>query len=473
MSRTIIWLGLAMFGLAATVQAGEFRVGFAEADITPKIDDPAHPVWLAGYGPGRQATGVHDPLYVRAIVLADGEQKIAIACADLIGLQYPAVQKIRAALKDYAYVLVSSTHSHEGPDVIGIWGKTFTNRGVDDAYLQLVIDKTVAAIRAAEKSLSPAKAAYGTAIDETLLGDSRKPDVRDGVLRALKFTNSEGKLLGIFVQWNCHPEALGSKNKLLTADFVWATVERLKKQHACPVMYVSGAVGGLMAPPDHRVKDANGKELEEGDFEYARVYGEAVADLTSKAVESAEPITLTPFKVSAKTIGVLVNNPYYRAARALGVVQRSGKVWTGDPEKPGDQITVANANERTAVETEVGYVKLGQLDLAAIPGEIYPELIYGKYPEKAEDGVDFPKAELEPALVDILPSKKWMMVGLANDEIGYIIPLRQWDNVPPYAYGRKTSQYGEINSCGSDVAPIIMQALKRRVAEAAEAAEAK
>ena len=55
----------------------------------------------------------------------------------------------------------------------------------------------------------------------------------------------------------------------------------------------------------------------------------------------------------------------------------------------------------------------------------------------------------------------WLLIGLANDEIGYIIPRRQWDMAAPFAYGRTTPQYGEINSCGPGVAPVIMGAGSR------------
>jgi hypothetical protein len=298
------------------------------------------------------------------------------------------------------------------------------------------------------------------------LGDSRQPIVKDGILRAMTFTNNKDKVVGVFVQWNCHPEAMGSKNKLLTADFVGATVNKLKKKYGCPVTYVSGAVGGLMAPPDGTLHDAAGKELKEGDFAYSEAYGEASADLAIKAIEAAEPIELTPFIVSAKPLALLSTNQYYRAARALGVLSREATVWAGDAEKFGAPLTDENAAEPMAVETEVAYLKLGELAVAGIPGEIYPELVYGKYPDKAEEGVDFPTAELEPSVVGLLASQKWLMIGLANDEIGYIIPRRQWDNAPPYAYGKPRGQYGEINSCGADVAPLIMQALQRRIAEA-------
>jgi hypothetical protein len=50
-----------------------------------------------------------------------------------------------------------------------------------------------------------------------------------------------------------------------------------------------------------------------------------------------------------------------------------------------------------------------------------------------------------------------MIVGLANDELGYIIPKRQWDEKPPFAYGRTSAQYGEINSVGPDTAPILCE----------------
>lgn len=439
------------------------QVGFGEADITPDVKGPK-PVWLAGYGMGRRANGVHDPLMARCLVLGDGSERIALVSVDLIGLQYPAVKEIRAGLKDFKYVLVSSTHNHEGPDVVGIWGQGPFSRGVDDAYVASVVSKTVDLVKKTAENLTAATAAYGTATDETLLGDSRKPVAKDGVLRVIKFTKAGGSdTAGLLVQWNCHPESMGSKNKDITADFPYATVAKLKEQHKCPILYMSGAVGGLMAPPDGIIKDAQGKILEEGDFEYTRLYGEAVADLASKAVAASEPVELTPFTISAKPIAIPVTNALYRLARVARVLRREGRLWEGDFQKLGAIVDDDNADKPTAVESEVAYLKLGDVHVASIPGELYPELIYGTFQEPVEPDADFPDAPLEPTVESILPSKKWLLFGLSNDEIGYIIPRRQWDSMPPFAYGRKNSQYGEINSCSPEVAPIIMQALKLRV----------
>jgi hypothetical protein len=45
--------------------------------------------------------------------------------------------------------------------------------------------------------------------------------------------------------------------------------------------------------------------------------------------------------------------------------------------------------------------------------------------------------------------------GLANDEIGYIVPRSQWDVDAPYTYGREDSPYGEENSLGPETAPLL------------------
>lgn len=469
MIRLLTMTLFVVLAVASAVAAEGLRAGFAEVDITPEVGKGRN-VYLAGYGHNRPATGVHDPIMTRAVVLDDGEKKIALVSIDVVGLMYPTTLAIRDELKDFAYVMVSSTHSHEGPDTVGIWGSSPFSSGLDPVYLRRLIAGAVAAVREAEKQLTPVEAAYGTAEDESLLGDSRLPKAYDGVLRVLKFTRQDdGKLAGILVQWNCHPEAMGSRNTLLTADFPAFTVDWLKKRYDCPVAYFTGTVGGLLAPPGgDAIKDDTGRALSRGTFEYTIRYGEEVGKLAEKAVEAAEPVDLAPFAVAAKAIAIPLKNPIYRLYQSIGVVQRPGCEWNGDEEMPGAKIKVQAEGQEVAVESEVACLRLGEVDIACIPGEIYPELIYGKFQAPAEPHADFPEAPLEKPLATILPRDKWLIFGLANDELGYIIPQRQWDHLAPFAYGRKTSQYGEINSVGPDAAPIIMRAIERRVLELGE-----
>ncbi len=469
--RVLLPVGLSMqaallciqLSIPAVQAADTLKVGFASADVTPDTKGAA-PVWIAGYGQNRRATGVHDPLFARAVVFNDGVKKIALVVVDVVGIQYPTTQEIRRQLDGFDYVLVASTHNHEGPDVLGLWGPSPFKSGVDPAYLQLVVDRTVAAVRKADAAAQPATGAYGTADDETLLRDSRQPHVPDGVIRTVKILSAEGKPAGLIVQWSCHPEALGSDNTLLTADFPWQTVKRLEEKYHCPVVYFSGAVGGLMTTPSNRYRES--RNIPDATFEYAEAYGNEVADLAIKAIESSQPLQLAPLAFAAKPISVPLENPLYRVAQMAGILKREGHAWSGDFEVIGGPIK-GDSGTMVAGLSEVAYLRFGQLHIAGIPGEIYPELVYGKFQEPADPNADFPDAPLEKPVMKLLPGDKTLLIGLANDELGYIIPKRQWDNVAPFAYGRKKSQYGEENSCGPLMAGILLGALEHRVNELA------
>jgi hypothetical protein len=209
----------------------------------------------------------------------------------------------------------------------------------------------------------------------------------------------------------------------------------------------------------------DGRVLRDTNFEYAIAYGRATADVAERALASAERIELTPFLVRSKPVQLRLDNPVYKLGRTTGVLRRDAFLWTGDPDRRGDPVK-GPTKEPIALETEVGYLRLGDLHVAAIPGELYPELVYGQFQDPAEPNADFPEAPLERPVASILPGPKFMLFGLANDEVGYIIPKRQWDDRPPYAYGKDDGQYGEINSVGPDAAPTLMQALEAAVRDA-------
>jgi hypothetical protein len=334
--------------------------------------------------------------------------------------------------------------------------------------MQKIEDQTVAAIQKADSAAVPAKAAYGTAEDSSLMRDSREPYVFDGVLRVLRFTEANSnKPVGILVQWNNHPEAMESQNTEITCDFPWATIAALEKRYNCPIAYFTGVVGGLMAPK-HEITDPDtGKELRSGTWEYTEVYGKMVATLAEKAINSAEPIHLTPMSVSSKQIAIPLANFRFHMAWSIQLLPRDAHEWLGDGLSIGPVLPRKGAKKgaKGALLSEVAYLKLGDLHVAAIPGEIYPELVYDKVQDPVDPNADFPDAPKEPSIVKTLPGDKIMIFGLANDEVGYIIPKRQWDAKAPYAYGRKSDQYGEENSVGPDTAPIIMNGLKAAVEE--------
>jgi hypothetical protein len=436
----------------------ELSAGFAEADITPDVK--AKPVYLAGFGQNRVATGVHDPLFARAVVLAERGRKVALVSVDLIGFFHANVANVRQELAGYHYVLISSTHNHEGPDTLGLWGPNAFQSGVDPAYLRLVERRIVECVRAAEKAARPVTAHLGTAAAPELLNDSREPYIKHDELVAVRFDDAQtGRPAGLLVQWNCHPETLGSKNTLVSADFVGFTVNSLKTKYNCPVVYFTGTVGGLLSSLSVPVKDEQGRLLADGTYEKTERYGELLSRVVDRALKSAKPVRLTPLAVRSRLVFVPLENKLYLAARWLGVLRRDAYLWSGDPYQ-ADPAGPEVMDKPMAIRTEVAILRFGELEAVAVPGEIYPELVLGKVQDPPDAGADFPDAPIEPAVYAQLRGPHRMIFGLANDEIGYLLPKRQWDVKPPFCYGRTRAQYGEINSVGPDAGPVICRAIK-------------
>ncbi len=454
--RTLLPLVLSV--IAVSPVRADLSVGFAEVDLTPALG--AKPVFMAGFGTNRVATKVHDPIMGRAVVLADGAKKIALVSVDLVGLFHGNVETVRTRLAGFDYVLISSTHNHEGPDTLGLWGRNPFTSGVDPDYLARVEAGCVEAVKAADAARKPATVKIGTAKGPELIHDARLPVVKHDDIVTLQFVGAKGEPLGILVQWNCHPETLDSKNTELTADYVGDTVEHLQTTHKCPVAYFTGTVGGLMSSLQVEVRDDAGVLLKDGTFEKARRYGIEVGKLADRAIAAGVPATLTPFAVKTQTLLMPVENNLYRIGKQAGVFKRAMYLLDGATADPTKWVETTDAAKPVGVKTEVGYLRLGELEVAAIPGEIYPELVLGKVQDPVDPGADFPDAPVEPSIYGQLTTKHRMLVGLANDQLGYFIPKRQWDDKAPYCYGLKAGQYGEINSVGPNAARIVCESFR-------------
>lgn len=446
---------------ATKADGAPLEVGFGAVDVTPKVAGAT--VYLAGFGHNRKATSVHDPIKVRAVVLMHGDRKVAIASVDVVGLFHALVERVRKALPGFDYVLVSSTHNHEGPDTMGLWGANAFASGLDKEYQKKVEQGIVQAVKDAASTARAVTARIGTARAPELLHDAREPYVKHDELVAVQFFEAKTeKPAGIIVQWNCHPETLDSKNTELSADFVGYTVKELQTRYPGPVVYLTGTVGGLMTSLHVPVKSESGELLADGTFAKTERYGQLVGRLAATALNSARTVRLTPLEVHSRDVFLPLDNKLYILARQLGILERQAYIWSGDPRK-ADPTDAKDLKKPLAVRTEVAWLRFGQLDIAALPGEIYPELVLDKVQDPADPGADFPDAPIEPAIYKQLAGPYRMLIGLANDEIGYIIPKRQWDEKPPYCYGRKQPQYGEVNSVGPETAPLICGAFRELV----------
>src|SRR5262249_45190041 len=159
----------------------------------------------------------------------------------------------------------------------------------------------------------------------------------------------------IVVQWNCHPETLGDKNTRISADFVGYAVKEIAAKHGCPVVYLTGTVGGLMTSLNTDIRNEKGEKLKDGTFEKTERYGRLLGQSANKAMENAQDISLTPFQVRHRHVFLPVDNKMYQLGRQVGVLQREAFLWTGDPSKaepaPADELN----KKRTCLTTEVAW----------------------------------------------------------------------------------------------------------------------
>ena len=443
--------------------AGPLRAGFGRRKINPDLGNPAAPVWMAGFSQGRSATNLHDDLEAVGVVIDNGQRRIALVSIDAIGFFHDDVVAVRrripADLKvDYA--VVCSTHNHSTPDLLGLWGPDPFHSGVDPRYREQVIAACVDVVAEAVRSLQPARmAAHELTVSPAgLVADTRKPEVYDPDVRVLHFLDAGGtRTLGTLVGWANHPETPWSRNRDLTADFPGIIRESLEKgiRYGGTVhqpglggthVYINGAVGGLMTThPSVTVHDPFLKaDFKEPSHEKTRAVGNQIAsrvlDRLAKARDAGVP--RMPIGIEVRTLDLPLRNPGFLLASMLGLLDRGHSRWLH-------------------FRTEVGLLRLGDVSMACIPGEVYPEIVNGGIVRAPGGDYDIEPLEVPP-LRELMPGRVKFILGLANDEIGYILPKSEWDTEPPHLFGAEGAPYGEVNSVGPDTAWILHQALRRQ-----------
>ena len=390
------------------------KIGYAQDVITPPLD---RPVYLAGFGNNRHATTIHDDLYVRALSIQTEQSTLVLAALDLIGFFRHDVYDVIECVKTFELlgnsevsVIIASTHTHHGPDTMGLWGPDDKTSGVDREYMRAIKQKMLDAIHASLSVLKPASAKWTSVNVPGLVKNARNPEILDAELTLAQFVSEDGKPLVTLFNYPCHPEVLWDQNPNITSDYVGYLREEVEKQTGAPSIFVSGALGGMMTPD---VKDHSFKEAE--------LMGRKLAEEGLNALSKVE-CQKSKIGVEKKEIKAKLTNILYKVAFKRKLL----------PDV---------RDKRGYVHTEVNLIKIGDLWLATVPGELLPKL-----------GLQL-KAWMKEAGAQVTG-----VIGLANDELGYILPVEDfkypWNPFKPGAH------YEETNSIGKGIASSVMEGVK-------------
>ena len=220
------------------------RLGIASRDITPQESVP-----LLGYGDRtHDSTGVHDPLSAYAWWLEpQGEAPLVWVVLDLCLMSVRTARELAARLGEEAglpadRVLLSTTHTHSGPDV-----RSLTDNPAAWArrYHALLQDRMSSAVEEARRS----------AFDGSLEAHQGHCDIganrRDGRLPVdtrlilLRLVDQAGRERGLLFHYSCHLTVLGVENYLLSADWLGPVREELERERGVPVAFLQGAEGNV------------------------------------------------------------------------------------------------------------------------------------------------------------------------------------------------------------------------------------
>ena len=354
-----VWLAA---GGALRPAAAEFTAGAAAAEITP---DPAMPNWTVPRPYGE----VHDPLRVRAVVLADGDSKVALIGWDLLDAREFAVARVRrevAAATGIApeRIMVQATHNHAGPkSEMGPEPLMPRERGLSAAaqrhptyrpWADRLVGLTVETVRRADAARVPATLRLGRATvgewmfnrrplrpdgtvqsmlepaDPTVLPNGLRFGPVDPTLTVIGLRGTDGAAVATLFHVPIHAVVVYGGYKGLSADWPGAATDALADKVGGAAMFLQGCAGDIV--PSRR------------GLEVAAKMGAAVAERAAAAAAKAVPLRHGRLRVASETLSLPVN------AEVKAVMQTE------------------------TLAAEISAVRCGELALVFLPGEPLQEI---------------------------------------------------------------------------------------------------
>jgi hypothetical protein len=446
-------------------------------------------VWVAGFQNSRPANGVRgaelglrgegDGLWASVLVLEQGETRVAIAALDAFGVMMDDTLAIRQAAEQAGlgldYLVVHSSHSHHAPDTLGIYGPDLSISGYDPDYLAEIHVQVVDALAEATAGLRPVTAEVG-AVDAgdyhpdgvgNLIVDTRDPVIVDPLVGTLRFVAEDGQTVATAVHFSDHPEELADEVALLTSNFAHALRQTVEEGVGGVALYLNGTVGGMMTSLGAQAQAPDGTIWPSHSFEKSDTIGEILGSMALDAVAQAQLVEEPLLSARRAELFLPVVNNGFQAMFLMGTLaHRNTYHW--------DPAQTLGPSNRPEVLSEVGLVSLGPWQLLCLPGEPFPELAIGGYdgaytpPNQVlldpanPNPPDLAAAPAGPYLLEVLGAPQGWVLGLASDQIGYLVPEPHFEvGDVPYLLEAEGDHYEETNSLGRETATRVVGAAEK------------
>ena len=253
------------------IDGDTIKVGWAKKSLIPDHLTP-----MAGYGArnGAKYEGIHDSIWVRAVVFDNGKTISAYVSMDLLivppSLKLDKISENLGIDINNIFFTASHTHSSIGGYLEGLAGNIFGGK-YDQNNLDFITSKTREAINEAIKDLKKSKIGFGSIyaadfIKNRLVGDSI--GTHDPFLRVIKIIRDDGKKASIF-SYSAHATCFGHNQRDLSGDYPNSIINLLEKNNDVDfAVYGAGAVGSMSPRTRSKKGEKKVEEMSRGLYSY-------------------------------------------------------------------------------------------------------------------------------------------------------------------------------------------------------------
>ncbi len=242
-------------GGETTAAKSSFRVGYSKINITP-----SQPVELAAYYSGRIYEEILDYVYLTCVAITDEKDNtLLMYSVDMLNMANSEISMLKTAITAKTdipeeNIFFTCTHTHTAPSA-GTLGSVFTKAVVESA-------------KEALEDRKPAEMYFGKGYTKGGVSFVRHYTVNDGTIatvnhgkyedpsiltghthdadpemRVLQFKREGGKDV-VMVNWQCHPNLLGTVNRL-SADIIGPMRSIMEQDLDCLFAYYQGGAGNI------------------------------------------------------------------------------------------------------------------------------------------------------------------------------------------------------------------------------------
>jgi hypothetical protein len=356
-------------------EAGPLRAGAARVDITPR-QEAALP--MAGFASRTQGfKGIHDHVFVRAIVLDDGAAQAALVAWE--SLFVPDViweETTRRIAADVGirvdHIVLSAVHDHGAPALVTTSQATEEQR----QYVASLESAAVEAVRLAKAQLQPARLGIGTARayvnvnrDEVYPGRGLWLGFNDDgpsrkTVTVLRIDDLAGKPIAFWINYAVHAVVMGSENYQITGDIAGATSRFVEEHYQGNDKPRSDAGPRLRLRPEERVTGAG-----------------VVAVWTSGAAGDQNPVSMASGEdfTLVDSLGKILGEAVLRAATTVQttaeVSMRAAQTVATCPGRrvepgptPRPEYTFTDADP---VKIRLTLLTINDIAIAGVSGEVF------------------------------------------------------------------------------------------------------